>query len=911
MKRITAVFLAILFLFSNVTYAVNFTFSVDKTLSDGLKYTETAHYTDGATPNRYYVFEYTPGKTSLPVVSFGEYQKSRKTLDKMVSLYDGDVVGGINGDFFSMTTGIPLGCLVSEGRFLSSSVENNALAVMPDGSLHIGTPDIATKLTYLDKTYNFYYNKYPQPYSFYINDTTYGKTTSSTFSSLEIVLVPETEILKVNSTTLCTVAEVHPDTMDTAIPEGGFVLSIPSRLAACKDFLNITPGETVQIDITGTAPWDTASYIIGGGDIIVRDGAYVPETANETADNLRNARTAVALREDGTGIFFAVNGKKESYSSGLSYKQLAETLISMDAVTVLNLDGGGSTTVGVKNSENEFEIVNYPTDGVTRKVSNALLFLNTAIPDGKVAVASFYPDLVFALPGAKIDAVTDYYDISMTHIPDYTPFNAEYFSLLEGASFDVSTLKVTKAEEFERQIAAAYTLDDGTIITADRTFYVPDTIDLLSLFVDTPIVSVGGSANIGFVCKYKGYNVYASPESFTWTLDNQKETTDEGVLAENDIIRLNADGSINVLTETPFTTATLTASYGDKQASATIYIGMPDVLVDGFEGEKGEGGYKSDASAVADNGVYAYKSPVQLPLTPTSIKIMLKGKYNGDANAVLTDSKGSEFIIPYTVLNDYSEVTGWSELVALIPEDVSYPLSLKSPYSSDGGVTAIIDSLVCSYGYEKNLFDDVEGNWAKDYITDIYNMGLIEGYTEGDKTLFAPARAITRAEFAKLVSTFCNYTADETLEFDFNDSGEIPEWAKGYINAVATNSIMNGRAEGDGTLTFAPNAPITRTEAMLVLSRIMPESQLTAELSFNDSQDIPDWALDGVKKTVSAGIITGYDDNTIKPSNNITRAETAVVFSRLFSFMYPSEPQKEEFPEEEITEGPVSLLEIN
>ena len=96
---------------------------------------------------------------------------------------------------------------------------------------------------------------------------------------------------------------------------------------------------------------------------------------------------------------------------------------------------------------------------------------------------------------------------------------------------------------------------------------------------------------------------------------------------------------------------------------------------------------------------------------------------------------------------------------------------------------------------------------------------------------------------------------------------------------------MNGRAEGDGTLTFAPSDSITRTETMIVISRLI-ESTSDIELDFNDKSSVPTWAEEGVKKVVSSGIITGYDDNTLRPDNNITRAEVAVVFSRLFNYVY-------------------------
>ena len=139
----------------------------------------------------------------------------------------------------------------------------------------------------------------------------------------------------------------------------------------------------------------------------------------------------------------------------------------------------------------------------------------------------------------------------------------------------------------------------------------------------------------------------------------------------------------------------------------------------------------------------------------------------------------------------------------------------------------------------------------------------------------------------------------------FNDSDKIPEWAIEYVTAVSQNNIMNGRAESDGSLTFAPSDPITRTEAMLVLSRLMPEGGTIFPPTFSDSNTVPSWAREGVEKAVSAGIITGYDDNTIRPQNNITRAEVAVVFSRLYSYVYEKFVTPEDLEKEDETSSSV------
>ncbi len=64
---------------------------------------------------------------------------------------------------------------------------------------------------------------------------------------------------------------------------------------------------------------------------------------------------------------------------------------------------------------------------------------------------------------------------------------------------------------------------------------------------------------------------------------------------------------------------------------------------------------------------------------------------------------------------------------------------------------------------------------------------------------------------------------------------------------------------------------------MTILGRILPDGGNNAALPFADAGDIPDWAVDGVEKLYSLGIVNGYSDNTVLPLDNISRAEAAVM----------------------------------
>lgn len=913
MKRFISLLIVVFMLLLDTSQAIAASFSIEYPLLEGLSYEETTGELSDGADSHTYVFRYTPGRSAFPVVSWGSSQKSRKTVLKMASLYGEEAVAGINADFFSFYTGIPLGCLVSEGRFLSSSVDNNALAVMPDGALHIGKPDIETKLIYNDKEYDFFYNKYPLVYSLYVTDDTYSSSTASDFPALEIVLEPKNNSLEVNSTTDCKVVGIVKDGFNTPIPKGSFVLTVPNVHAAFSDFEGVAVGDIITIKVSGSDPWSKAVHIIGGGEIIVENSAFVPETVNEYADKVRYARTAVGILEDGSAVFFAVNGKRESYSSGMTLKELGEHMISLGAVRVLNFDGGGSTTVGVKLSKkDEMEVVNFPTDGYPRAVSNAVLFVNTATPDGISTNVSLLPSVHFALPNTYIDVNETFYDSSMTELERAYVTKREYYPISEGVEFFDNRFVITASELSDREVGATYRLLNGKDIEDKKTIHVPSSLDYLTLSLSDAVLDAGETTDVSIYAEYYGFEVATSHGAFEWRFtENNIEAMREGVLAENDVARLYIDGRLEIVTDELFRSATLVGSYGDISAEVTVYAGLADSLLMDFEGENEDSsnapqpcpgeeesviepevtfseGYRSKGAAVLEEGELTLETPIEISIPPRSLRLMYKGSLKDSAHLVIITSAGDEIEIPYIIMKDYSRVSGWCEIEAIIPENVKGAFFIKSPFVSSVKKRAVVDNLVASYGYLTEPFDDVSESWAKEYIRTAYDMGLISGYLENDKTLFAPSRDITRAEFIKLATSFLGFDTTKTREHlpEYNDKGEIPDWAVGYVIAAAENNIMNGRAEGDGTITFAPSSPITRAEAMLVISRIIGESENIKEPLFNDIKDVPEWSMEGVINTTSAGIITGYDDNTLRPLNNITRAEVAVIFSRLYNFVF-------------------------
>ena len=79
--------------------------------------------------------------------------------------------------------------------------------------------------------------------------------------------------------------------------------------------------------------------------------------------------------------------------------------------------------------------------------------------------------------------------------------------------------------------------------------------------------------------------------------------------------------------------------------------------------------------------------------------------------------------------------------------------------------------------------------------------------------------------------------------------------------------------------SFRPDEPITRAEMAVIIDRMVSYS-LSAENIYRDLDE--GWYTDAILKVSAAGVIQGYD-GLVRPFDNITRAEAAVILARTFS----------------------------
>ncbi|WP_161601519.1 NEAT domain-containing protein [Paenibacillus luteus] len=119
-----------------------------------------------------------------------------------------------------------------------------------------------------------------------------------------------------------------------------------------------------------------------------------------------------------------------------------------------------------------------------------------------------------------------------------------------------------------------------------------------------------------------------------------------------------------------------------------------------------------------------------------------------------------------------------------------------------------------------------------------------------------------------------NEELNEPVVTDFKDIQG--HWAQASIEKALELGIVKGYEDGK----FHPNGVITRAEFAALISRALKLPGSTTTTKFNDNTKIPTWAQEHVTRAVQAGLIGGYEDQTFRAGNEITRAELAVIIAR-------------------------------
>ena len=174
-------------------------------------------------------------------------------------------------------------------------------------------------------------------------------------------------------------------------------------------------------------------------------------------------------------------------------------------------------------------------------------------------------------------------------------------------------------------------------------------------------------------------------------------------------------------------------------------------------------------------------------------------------------------------------------------------------------------------------FSDFPTGWSYAAMTDAVNNGLLTGY--GDGTI-RPQERLTRAQMAAIINRAFGAEIKADIAGKYSDVNP-GDW---FYDDIAKAVNMKTFA-GDDSGNMRPNEPITREDAMVVISRALVVSSMGTELLYNytDRDTVDGYAEAAVCAFLDRHYVQGYGDGTIRGRNYITREEFAQIMDNIFA----------------------------
>lgn len=131
-------------------------------------------------------------------------------------------------------------------------------------------------------------------------------------------------------------------------------------------------GTTIRVQRNIIGDYAECDNVTGVGEILLQNGE-----PTVSSDWYRHPRTTVGITAEGEIVLMTVDGRQTDKNMyGMSYQELQATMKYYGCVDAYNMDGGGSTTMIIRNADGEFDVMNSPSDqGGARADSNAVLIV--------------------------------------------------------------------------------------------------------------------------------------------------------------------------------------------------------------------------------------------------------------------------------------------------------------------------------------------------------------------------------------------------------------------------------------------------------------------------------------------------------------------------------------------------------
>lgn len=259
----------------------------------------------------------------------------------------------------------------------------------------------------LNADIGFFNVPYGESKALHLYNRQYASSTQTVGNCVEVVLEagsPANAELTIGGTITATVVEVRNGNSNTSIGDSQLVLSTAGDSAHAVQLAQMVPGSEAEISVYdwNNGKLSNSQEAIGVYYVLYDNGQFVSSGTN------LNPRTIIGIKPDGTLMLYVLDGRQPGFAEGLGLTDTAQHLVALGCSTVVNMDGGGSSVIAVREGGIDPQSVakNSPSGQTQRKTTNGLLLVYDERGDSDVAHLHTYPSQPLAMPGAAIQLVT-------------------------------------------------------------------------------------------------------------------------------------------------------------------------------------------------------------------------------------------------------------------------------------------------------------------------------------------------------------------------------------------------------------------------------------------------------------------------------------------------------------------------
>lgn len=304
--------------------------------------------------------------------------------------------------------------------------------------------------------------------------------------------------------------------MQTGEPTGNLVMdgTVYKKAIGAPYFAILKDGTPVIGERMTEEVLANCKEALGGFYVLVKNGV---KTAYGHSDGNFAPKTAIGIKADGDVILYNADGRNVPISVGLNDKDLADIMIGLGCVDVLNFDGGGSATYAAEyEGSGSLEVANVPSDGAERKVASSIFVVSSAKPTGVFDHASLTPNSILYTPGSEVQFSATGVDSSggVADLPE-----DGFFALVDDSFGTITADGLFTSSGKTGRVTVNYVAGDKVCGSTFIDIVVPDTF-----YVPNNDVSLGfeQTTDFGIVAKYKMVDVVMKSGDINWSITDEE-----------------------------------------------------------------------------------------------------------------------------------------------------------------------------------------------------------------------------------------------------------------------------------------------------------------------------------------------------------------------------------------------------